>query len=93
MMEKEMKNIALMYKALSDDKRLTVLESLKNGEVCANDLLEKLKISQSTLSHHMKVLTESKIVIGRREGKWMYYSLNKEGIMLMQRNLLSYALA
>lgn len=64
-----------IFKALSDENRIKILELLKNGEKCACKLLEELKISQSTLSHHMKILCESEIVIGRKEGKWMHYSI------------------
>ena len=48
--------------------------------MCACDILEKFEMSQSTLSHHMKILRECGIVNGREEGKWTYYSLDAEGI-------------
>ena len=71
---------ANIFKAFCDENRLMILDILKEGESCACMLLEKLDICQSTLSHHMKILVESSIVRGRKEGKWMYYSLNKQGI-------------
>lgn len=64
-----------IFKALSDENRIKILEQLKDGEKCACKLLEELKISQSTLSHHMKILCESGIVFGRKDGKWMHYSI------------------
>lgn len=42
-------------------------------------LLKKINISQSTLSHHMKILCESGVVKNRKEGKWTYYSISNEG--------------
>ena len=53
-----------------------------NKEDYANkvkDLLDNLNISQSTLSHHMKILCESGVVNSRKEGKWTYYSISTEG--------------
>lgn len=78
-MEMDYKDTAGVFKALSDPNRLIIIEMLKNGEMCACELLEKLHISQSTLSHHMKILCEVEIVSCRREGKWMHYSLSGKG--------------
>lgn len=71
--------IVAVFKAFSDESRVQILELLKGGEMCGNDILEKMKISQSTLSHHMKILCESGVVSGRKEGKWTYYSVSKDG--------------
>ncbi|MGB8455083.1 MAG: metalloregulator ArsR/SmtB family transcription factor [Anaerocolumna sp.] len=68
---------ALLFKALSDPNRLLIIDYLLESECCACVILEQLKITQSTLSYHMKILCESSIVNVRKEGKWMYYSLNK----------------
>ena len=70
---------AKVFKALDDINRLQILEMLRESEKCACVLLEDLQISQSTLSHHMKILCDSGIVTGRKEGKWTYYSISKEG--------------
>lgn len=68
-----------VFKAFCDENRLQVLELLRSGEKCACVLLEKLQISQSTLSHHMKILCDSGIVVARKDGKWTHYSISKEG--------------
>lgn len=68
-----------VFKAFCDENRLQVLELLRGGEKCACVLLEKLQISQSTLSHHMKILCDSGIVVARKDGKWTHYSISKEG--------------
>lgn len=70
---------AKIFKAFSDEKRLAIIEMLRDGELCACNILERLSIGQSTLSHHMKILCDSGIVLGRRDGKWVYYSINTEG--------------
>jgi ArsR family transcriptional regulator, arsenate/arsenite/antimonite-responsive transcriptional repressor len=67
-----------VIKALSDETRLEITDMLSGGELCACKILEEFDITQPTLSYHMKILTESGIVAGRREGAWMHYSLNRE---------------
>lgn len=71
---------ARIFKAFCDVNRLTILKLLQSGEKCACKLLEELNIGQPTLSHHMKILCDADIVVGRKEGKWTYYSFNPEGI-------------
>ena len=70
---------AKVFKALCDPKRLAILEQLRSGEKCACVLLEKLDLTQSGLSYHMKILCESGIVTSRPEGKWTHYHLNPAG--------------
>ena len=74
------KNTALVFKALSDENRIRILKLLHGGEKCASKLLEELNISQPTLSHHMKILCDSGLVTGRREGKWTHYAICCEGV-------------
>lgn len=71
---------ARIFKAFCDANRLTILSLLQSGEKCACKLLEELNIGQPTLSHHMKILCDAEIVVGRKEGKWTYYSFNPEGV-------------
>ncbi|MGM9566855.1 MAG: ArsR/SmtB family transcription factor [Clostridia bacterium] len=73
------KKDARIFKAFCDENRLYILTLLQNGEKCACKLLDALQISQSTLSHHMKILCDAGIVTGRKEGKWIYYSLSPQG--------------
>lgn len=77
------KNVTV-FKAFCDENRLQILELLQTGEKCACVLLENLKISQPTLSHHMKILCKSRIVTGRKEGKWTHYSISPEGVEMAQ---------
>ena len=53
---------AKVFKAFCDENRLRILELLRSGEKCACKLLEELHISQSTLSHHMKLLCDAGVV-------------------------------
>lgn len=71
--------MAEVFKALSDENRIKILQLLQGGEKCACVLLDDLHITQPTLSHHMKILCASDMVVGRKEGKWTYYSISPEG--------------
>ena len=73
------KNDTIIFKALCDEKRLSILELLKGGEKCACVLMEELNIAQSALSYHRKILCESGIVTSRQEGKWTHYTISKSG--------------
>ena len=74
----ELSEVSLICKALSDQNRLQIIYLLTYGEQCACELLEHMKITQPTLSHHMKVLENCSLVIARRKGKWSHYSLNRD---------------
>lgn len=79
-MENKYLDQAKVFKAFCDENRLMVLEMLQSGEKCACVLLERLNITQPTLSHHMKILVDSGIVAARKEGKWTHYSISTEGV-------------
>lgn len=81
------KKTALIFKALCDENRVRILKLLCSGEKCACKLLEELNITQPTLSHHMKILCDSEIVVGRKEGKWMHYSLSVNAVEKAKRIL------
>lgn len=74
-MEKDYNQTAKVFKALSDERRLRILDLLKSGEKCACVLTEQMDMPQSSLSYHMKILCESGIVVGREEGKWTHYKI------------------
>ncbi|MEA5003239.1 MAG: metalloregulator ArsR/SmtB family transcription factor [Christensenella sp.] len=67
---------AAVLKAIAEPTRLEIVDMLSCGELCACVIQEKFDITQPTLSHHMKVLCDSGVVIPRREGKWTHYSLH-----------------
>lgn len=86
-MSKDYKEDIRIFKAFSDDNRWRILEILQNGEKCACVLQNELNIQQSTLSHHMKILCDSELVLGKKDGKWMHYSINKEGLKNARRKI------
>jgi ArsR family transcriptional regulator len=67
-----------LFHALSDKTRLEIMERLKDGEQCVCDLTDALKTGQSRLSFHLKVLKDAGLITDRPEGRWTYYSLNRE---------------
>ena len=70
---------AKMFKAFSDERRLEILELLQERAYCAKELMEELDIGQSTLSHHMKVLSDSGVVVLQKHKNFVYYSISEEG--------------
>lgn len=78
-MELDEKKLAIVFKAFCDENRIRIVKLLRTGEKCACKLLEEINVTQPTLSHHMKILCDSGVVVGRKEGKWMYYSVSPEG--------------
>lgn len=79
-----------VFKAFCDEKRLNILTLLQSGEKCACSLLEELDIVQSTLSHHMRILCDSGVVVARKEGKWSYYSIDEKGVERAKNLLVEY---
>lgn len=69
-------DVALVCRALGEETRLKIVRLLLAGEACACTLLADLSVTQPTLSHHMKVLSECSLVVSRKDGKWTYYSLD-----------------
>jgi ArsR family transcriptional regulator len=67
-----------LFHALSDATRLSILQRLRFGERCVCDLTDALDAAQSRLSFHLKVLKDAGLVTDRRDGRWMYYTLNSE---------------
>src|SRR5436190_20915056 len=69
---------AELFHALSDPIRVDVIGFLLDGERCVCDLMDDLELQQSRLSWHLKTLVDAGVITGRRDGRWNYYSLNKE---------------
>ncbi len=86
-MRSDYKRTAVIFKAFCDENRIRILQLLLDGEKCACKLLEEMNITQPTLSHHMKILCDSGIVNGRKEGKWIHYSISQKGIEKAEKYL------
>ena len=73
-----MKKTAELFKILSVDKRIEIVELLKKEAMSVNALAEILEITQSAVSQHLRVLKGAGLVKDERQGYWIYYSLNKD---------------
>jgi ArsR family transcriptional regulator, arsenate/arsenite/antimonite-responsive transcriptional repressor len=67
-----------IFNALSDDNRLKIINIIKDNEVCGCDILDKLSITQPTLTYHMKILIDADLVTFTKRGTWSIYKLKKE---------------
>lgn len=86
-MEEKFRKSSIILKAISDPKRLRIVNMLSCGELCACKIQEAFHITQPTLSHDMKVLMDAGIVVARREGKWIHYSLHRAALQRFYEEL------
>lgn len=77
---KHIEKAARLFHALSDETRLRIMQRLQAGEQCVCDLTDVFQTGQSRLSFHLKVLKDAGLVIDRPDGRWIYYSLNRESL-------------
>lgn len=82
--------IGANFRALSDPLRLQVIETLRYQELCVCELCEKLEVSQSKLSFHLKTLKDANLIRSRQQGRWMYYSLNLPQFLVLEQYLAEY---
>ena len=73
--EDKLYDLAELFKVFGDSTRIRILYVLFEAEVCVCDLAEALNMTQSAISHQLKILKQSKLVKSRREGKSVFYSL------------------
>ncbi len=76
--QKTAANYAQIFHALSDEKRLAILDLLRAGERCVCDIAGPIGMKQSLLSFHLKVLREAGLLRSARVGKWIHYSIHPE---------------
>jgi ArsR family transcriptional regulator, arsenate/arsenite/antimonite-responsive transcriptional repressor len=77
---KSQSHVAGIFHALADETRLGILDCLKDGERCVCELTDELQAGQSRLSFHLKVLKDAGLIQDRPEGRWIYYSINRDAI-------------
>lgn len=78
--EEALYKLAELFKIFGDGTRLKILYALSNSEMCVCDIAELIQMTQSAISHQLRVLKQSRLVKYRREGKSVYYSLDDEHI-------------
>lgn len=78
--EHRLSKAAAMFKALGDERRIRIVRQIaENPGICSCRVLEEYDMSQSTLSHHMKLLCEAGLIACEKDGKWVHYTLNQDG--------------
>jgi DNA-binding transcriptional ArsR family regulator len=75
-------NPVLFAKAISDETRQKIMNLCCCESLSVNEIVEKLDVSQPTVSHHLAILREADLVTVREEGKQTFYSLNQENIAI-----------
>jgi ArsR family transcriptional regulator len=75
-------NPVLFAKAISDETRQKIMNLCCCDSLSVNEIVEKLDVSQPTVSHHLAILREANLVTVREEGKQTFYSLNQENIAI-----------
>ncbi len=73
------------FQALSDRTRVRILELLRDGEKCVCELIAALDLRQSLLSFHLKTLKNAGLVKDRKEGRWVHYSIDWNGLDELQK--------
>ena len=66
------------FKALSDETRQCILRMLEGGPMCVSEIAKKFQVSQPTVSHHLDILKRSGLVVSKRKGQNIYYSMKKD---------------
>ncbi|MBN2540572.1 MAG: winged helix-turn-helix transcriptional regulator [Bacilli bacterium] len=83
------KSISECFKVLSDPNRLEIIELLLQGETCGCTLIDKLSISQPTLSYHLKNITNCGLATSKRDGNWIKHYIDRNKIDEMIQFLVS----
>ncbi|HKZ67413.1 MAG TPA: autorepressor SdpR family transcription factor [Chitinophagaceae bacterium] len=65
-----------IFKALNDPTRREILQLLQERDMTAGEIVERFKISGPSISHHLDLLKQARLVIAEKEGQYIYYSLN-----------------
>jgi len=68
-------------KALADETRQRILEMLLEGECCVSDIVDAFDVSQPTISHHLGILKQFNLVTSRKEGKQVFYAINRDNVV------------
>ena len=89
--EEDLYDLAELFKVFGDSTRIKILYALFSAELCVGDLAQLLGMSQTAVSHQLRVLRTNKLVKGRKEGKIVFYSLADDHVMTILQMGLEHA--
>ena len=78
--DEELYRLSGLFKLFGDQTRIKILYTLLEGERCVQDIADHIGMSQSSVSHQLRILKQSQLVKFRRDGKTLYYSLADEHV-------------
>src|SRR5687767_9093334 len=90
--ESIMRYVVTIAKALSDENRVRILAILEGRELCVCQVIELRSLAPSTVSKHLSILKQARLIDGRKHGRWMYYRLADEDVPTVAKDAISWAL-
>ena len=87
MKSNEKDNLLQLFKTLGVEVRLNIILLLASGDKCVCEIFRSLKLPQNLVSHHLGILRQSNLIINRKDGKWVHYSLNRKRLAMVQKLL------
>lgn len=78
-------DLADFFKMLGDSTRVKILAALLAGEMCVGTLTEVLNMTQSAISHQLRILKSARLIRSRKQGKWVFYSLNDTHVEMIYK--------
>jgi ArsR family transcriptional regulator len=90
---RERERLVAMFKALGDATRFDIfrLVAAQAEAICACDIVDRFAVSQPTISHHMRVLSDAGLITVSRRGVWAYYAADRRGLELLRQSLVAFA--
>ena len=82
---RDVEGLADIFRVLGDATRVRILDALSRGEVCVGALARQLQMSESAVSHQLRLLRSARIVKPRREGRMIYYALDDRHVLTLFR--------
>lgn len=77
-----MRNSVAVFKALSDETRLRILKAISHvSEACECNIVPEFGLSQPTISYHLKILREARLITSERRGQWVWHRVNQQALL------------
>jgi ArsR family transcriptional regulator, arsenate/arsenite/antimonite-responsive transcriptional repressor len=87
-----MRDVVTIAKALSDENRVRILAILEGRELCVCQVIELLGLAPSSVSKHLSILKQARLIDGRKHGRWMYYRLADEDVPAVAKDAIGWVL-